>query len=92
MLGIENCAIMYCGMFGGFIGGALTAFAYRRTQKFNMSIMEDYWRSDISHLKSHIEVLESKLSTISVAKPVINVTGHRQGKSYNHKRQFNQKG
>lgn len=90
MLGMENCAIVYCGMFGGFIGGALTAFAYRRTQRFNMSLMEDYWQSDIGHLKAHLKSLESRLSTISVANPVGSSRNGSYNNGYRNRRPFKQ--
>jgi hypothetical protein len=72
MLWIEPYSMIYCAIFGGFIGGALASFAYRKTQRFNMRVMENYWRSDIRYLNSRIDILDRKISTISVVKSVMN--------------------
>ena len=90
MLWMGVCEAASIALVGGSIGGCLIAMALKETNKFNLRAMECYWQADISYLKSHIEVLESKLSTISVAKPVNNGQKHSQNKGYNHKRRFNQ--
>lgn len=90
MLWIGVCEAVSVACIGGLIGGFIMGFANRQANKYNMTTMEQYWNADISHLKSHIEVLESKLSTISADKPVSNTKNHSNNKGYNHKRRFNQ--
>jgi hypothetical protein len=90
MLWIGVCEVVCVALLGGCFGGALMALAHKQSNKFNMSMMEQYWKSDIEYLKAHIDALNSKLSTFSVAKPVNNGQKHSNNKGYNHKRRFNQ--
>jgi hypothetical protein len=92
MLWIGVCEAVCVAAIGGLFGGFVMALGHRANEKFNMKMMEDYWNADIKRLESRLEVLDQKLSTISVNKAVVNVPGHRQGKSYNHQRPFNQRG
>jgi len=92
MLWTEPCTMIYCAALGGLIGGAVATFANRQTNRFNMRMMEDYWNSDIKRLESRLEVLDQKISTVSVAKPVNNHDNKYRNKGYNHQRHFNQRG
>lgn len=92
MLWISVCEVACVAMLGGVFGGCLMSLAHRQSNKFNMSMMEQYWKSDIEYLKAHIEALREKLSTISVNKPVSNGNNHNNNKGYKHQRHFNQRG
>ncbi len=92
MLWISMCEVICVAMLGGCFGGALMSLAHRQSNKFNMTMMEQYWKSDIDYLKAHIEALQSKLSTISVSKPVSNQQKYSKNNGYKSQRQFNQKG
>lgn len=92
MLWIGICEVACVALLGGCFGGILMALAHKQSNKFNMSKMEQYWKSDIEYLKAHIEALNNKISTISVAKPVSNPGKHNKNKGYNHTRHFNQRG
>lgn len=92
MLWISVCEVVSISMIGGIVGGCLMSITSRNGHKYNMSMIESYWDTDVKHLKSMIEVLENKISTISVDKHVIKVEGHRAGKSYKNQRHSNQRG
>ncbi len=85
MLWIGICEVTSVAMIGGMIGGCLMAFAQRQSNKFNMEAMETYWNADIKRL-------ESKISTISVSKPVSNSQKPNNNKGYKHQRHFDQRG
>lgn len=84
MLWIGICEITSVATIGGMIGGCLMSYAHRQSNKFNMEAMETYWNSDIKRL-------ESKISTLSVSKPVSNQQNNSNNKGYKHQRHFNQK-
>lgn len=85
MLWIGICEMSCVAMIGGMVGGCLMAYAQRQSNKFNMEAMESYWNADIKRL-------ESKISTISVSKPVSNQQKHINNKGYKHQRHFDQRG
>lgn len=92
MLWIGVCEVVSVAMISGLIGGCLMALSQRTMNRFNMKMMEDYWNSDIKRLESRLEVLDQKLSTISVAKPVNNHVNKYKNNGYKHQRHFNQRG
>lgn len=92
MLWISMCEVICVAMLGGCFGGALMSLAHRQSNKFNMTMMEQYWKSDIEYLKARIDALQSKLSTISVSKPVNNHVNKYKNNGYKSQRHFNQKG
>ena len=92
MLWISLCEVVCVALLGGVFGGGLMALAHRQSNKFNMTMMEKYWKSDIEYLKELIEAQGKKISTISVAKPVSNHVNKYKNKGDNHERHFNQRG
>lgn len=90
MLWMEPCTVACVATLGGLIGGCLMALSQKATNRYNMTMMEEYWNADIRRLESHIAVLEQKLSTNSVNKAVSKDQKHSVNKGYNHKRRFNQ--
>jgi hypothetical protein len=92
MLWIGICEAVCVAGIGGLFGGFVMALGHRANEKFNMKMMEDYWNADIKRLESRLEVLDQKISTVSVAKPVNNHENKYRNKGYSHQRHFNQRG
>ena len=92
MLWIGVCEAVCVASIGGLFGGGLMAIVQKSQEKFNIKLMEEYWSSDIKRLESRLEVLDQKISTVSVAKPVNNHVNKHNNKGYNHQRHFNQRG
>jgi hypothetical protein len=92
MLWMGICEAVCVAAIGGLFGGFVMALGHRASEKFNMKMMEDYWNSDIKRLESRLEVLDHKISTVSVAKPVNNHVNKYKNNGYKHQRHFNQRG
>jgi hypothetical protein len=90
MLGIEALNMMFAAGFGALLGGAMCVIAHKQTHKFHMRMMEDYWNSDIKRIQSHVDALESKLSTFSGDNDVIKAQKSNPGKGFNWPRHFKQ--
>lgn len=88
MLWIEPCAMMYSGLFGGFIGGCITAITMRKTLNDYMKRCESLWNEDTRILKHRID----ELSTKKVDKVVHKPKKHRYNEGYSTRRTFHQRG
>lgn len=89
MLWIGVCEAVCVASIGGLLGGGLMAIVQKSQEKFNMKLMEEYWNADIKRIESRLEVLNQKISTISVVKPVDNQAHYKHDKGYKSKRHFN---
>lgn len=69
MLWIEPCAMLYSGLFGGFIGGCITAITMRKTLNDYMKQCESLWNEDTRILKNRIDELSTKKVDKVVHKP-----------------------
>lgn len=47
-------------IIGLAVGGAVMYLALREKDKFNMRLLEIYWRTDINYLKNEISALKTK--------------------------------
>lgn len=99
MLWMGICEFICVAVIGGLMGGCLMAISQKSTNRFNIGFMERHWQEDIYQLQGGVrlahhklEELESKLSTIPVAKPVNNHVNKYKNNGYKHQRHFNQRG
>ena len=92
MLWISLCEVVCVALLGGVFGGCLMALAQRQSNKFNMTMLEQYWKSDIEYLKALIEAQAKKILTLSVDKPVNKHVNKYRNNGYKNQRHFNQRG
>jgi hypothetical protein len=96
MLWIGICEVLSISILGGIFGACLMALAHRQTNKFNMKLIEEYWRNDIARLDITLSGVDMRiasiLSTISEHKPVSNGKTSSNNKGYKNQRHFNQRG
>ncbi len=93
---IDPVTAIYCGLVGGFIGGAFTSFCQYLNYKSNMQMMRNYWSDDIYRLKASCTLAHSRLddirdlSTVSVNNPVVKPSEHRRNKGFYASHQIKQ--
>lgn len=92
MLWISLCEVVCVAILGGVFGGGLMALAQNQSNKFNMKMLEQYWKSDIEYLKALINAQSEKILTLSVDKPVNKHVNKYRNNGYKHTRSFNQRG
>ena len=99
MLWIGICEAVSVACIGGLFGGFITSIANRANNKWNMTRTEQYLNEEIYQLQGGVRLahhrlgeLDSKLSTLSVAKPVNNHANKYKNNGYKNQRHFNQRG
>ncbi len=60
----------------------------RQNHLFSMRMMEHHWNSDIKALRCRMEVLDQKISTISVGNLVVKVHGSSDSNKIESSRPF----
>jgi len=88
MLGIEISTVLLCTA-SGLIGGAIASFVNGSINKFNVTMLEKYWKEDKEVLKLRLERCEDGIRNLKscVKQPeVINYLGKDVNKNSCNKR------